>query len=198
MNNYENPEREQSPTETMTALLKTMVEEGNFYIEDGESREEVIDRCELLERVLGKLDQIAPQVIETYRNILEENGVTREQTGKISWVVVGGRVHGESQLKVNSDIDTLFTAEKPFYDMKRRVYLTEGELALLPEEIDVSIRKAIRQGLAAAFESEILHRLSEMIGRDLGKEKYSVFEVKGYGEQRNQDVKNGLVIITEQ
>jgi len=82
--------------------------------------------------------------------------------------------------------------------MKRKVHLTEEELSVLPEEIPAATQKAIRHGLAAAFESEILPRLSEMVGIDLEKEKYSVIEIKGYGHQRNQDVKNGLVIITEQ
>jgi len=63
MNDHENPESEQSPTEKMTALLKSMVvEEDNFYMEDGENKEEVISRCEILERVLGKLDQMLPKL----------------------------------------------------------------------------------------------------------------------------------------
>jgi hypothetical protein len=197
MSDHENPIKERAPAQTMSALLKVKLDEGDFYLEDGENKETIIDRCELLERVLDKLDQIAPQVVSTYRNILEENGISAEQTGKLSWVVVGGRVHGESQLKVNSDIDTIFTAEKPFL-YERRLHLSEDEQAELPEEITKTTLRAIRHSLREALILDIFPRLSEMIGRDLEEEKYSVIEIKGYGHQRNQDVKNGLVIFTEQ
>jgi hypothetical protein len=45
------------------------------------------------------------------------------------------------------------------------------------------------------FLSDVLPRLSEMAGTDLSEEE--VFELKGYGNQRNEDVKDGLIIFTE-
>lgn len=93
--------------------------------------------------------------------------------------------------------DTTFTAEKPFL-YERRINLSKEEQAELPEEITKPTLKAIRDSLEEALISDIFPRLSEMIGRDLEEEKYRVIEIKGYGHQRNQDVKNGLVIITEQ
>ncbi len=194
MSSYETGGTMSQPTKRMLTLLKTMKERGDFHLEGDDTREDVIARCELLERVLEKLDKIAPQIVSTYRNILEENGITTEQTGKISWVVVGGRVHGESLLKTWSDIDSVFTAEKPFL-FERKLYLTEEEQVTLPKEIDTSARRTIQQRLVTALKSEILPRLSEMVGHDL--QEAGILEIKGYGHQRNQDIADGLVIFTE-
>ena len=183
-----------TPTEKMTKLLNEMKAKGNFHLDEGETTEDVIARCELLERVLNKLEQIAPQIISTYRSILEEHSITEEQTGKLSWVVVGGRVHGESTLKTWSDIDTIITAEKPFL-RGRNLFLTEEERQDLPEIVERDVSLKVRRELVTKFLSEIIPNLGEMVEADLGEE--GVLEIKGFGDQRNQDVKDGLVIFTE-
>lgn len=187
-----NENKPESPTETMKGVLHEKMLAKNFYLEEGETEEEVLKRCELLEKILDKLDDIAPQVIKTYREIFEENGINEEQTGKLSLVVVGGRVHGESELKTWSDIDLIITAERPFLET-RSVFLTREEEADLPETISQS--SGVPKAMKDRFVSDILPRISEMIGTDLSDK--GAIELKGYGNQRNEDVKNGLVIFTE-
>lgn len=134
MNFETNENQAESPTERMRALLQEKISQQDFHLEEGETPEQVLRRCELLDKVLDKLDDIAPQIIRTYREVLEEHGIDQDRTGKLSLVVVGGRVHGESELKTWSDIDSIITAEKPFLGT-RRVFLTPEEEAELPEAI---------------------------------------------------------------
>jgi uncharacterized protein (TIGR03643 family) len=124
MSSYETQEKNPPLTEQLLALLKKMEQEGDFHLEEGETPADVIERCELLTSVIQKLDRFGPHVIQEYRTILEQHGITREQTGKLSLVVVGGRVHGESQLKTWSDIDTITLEYGLTYDEVRQFMRT--------------------------------------------------------------------------
>jgi len=168
------------------------VQKKDFYLEGSESAEDVVRRAELLRLVLNKLENVSPSIISLYREVLDSNGVTEEQTGKLSLCVVGGRVHGESQLKTWSDIDTVITAEKPFLST-RSVFMSPEEQESLPEAL---LRSGpLKREMMGRFIEEILPRFSEMVGVDLSEE--GIIEIKGYGDQRNQDVKNGLIIYSE-
>lgn len=172
--------------------LEQKIKEKDFDLDDGSTEDIVLRRAELLKRVLEKLPQIAPLIMRSYRTILNEQGLDRERTGRLSLHVVGGRVHNESKLKSSSDIDMVFAAEKPWL-FGRKIYLTKEEDATLPESFQNmrAINAPFRQEVA----NSIIPRLGEIISIDLSNE--GVLEIKPSGDQRNEDVANGLCIFTE-
>ncbi len=186
-------------------LLTEKILSEDFSLEEGETKEDVLQRGELLKAVLPELPRLAERVIVRYREILSIHGINTEQTGKLACLIVGGRVHNESLLKTYSDIDLIITAEKPFAATRsKKIELEMGEN--LPSAIPLKEHHVIANELIAAFQSDILSDLNETLSTKLGrtvdilnKETLDggLIEIKGYGHQRIEDVNDSLVLYTE-
>lgn len=169
------------------ADLDQKIKDKDFDLDDGSTEDVVLKRAELLMRVLEKLPQIVPLIVRSYRAILNEQGLDRERTGRLSLYVVGGRIHNQTKLKSWSDIDMVFAVEKPWLIGRKR-FLTKEEDVALPEPRGNmrTINVPFRQEIA----NSIIPRLGELISTDLSNE--GVLEIKPSGDQRSEDINNGV------
>ncbi len=176
----------------LLAKLEKKVSQRDFFLEEGETEEDVLRRVELLRNVLLKLPYVAPDILSVYREVLSGFEISPERTGKLSLVIVGGRVHGESQLKTWSDIDMVITAEKPFLN-GRRIFISKEVDELLPEPL--YMYSPLLKQMVERFKAEILPKLGTLVGKNIQDE--GVLEIKDFGHQSVDTVQDAVVICSE-
>jgi len=165
----------------------------------------VLQRAELLKTAIEELPALAQQIVASYRRILSENNLASERTGKLGCVVVGGRVHNESHLKSWSDIDLVLTAEKPFVP-SRNTTLPKEALELLPPALTYPEYHALGKTLLKELKEVLLPELNAVLSAKLGRTvdvrdeetpDGGLIEIKGFGDQRVQDVDPSIVLYRE-
>lgn len=200
------PEREaieSSPVDVVLRNIKTRQERA-FHIEEGETEEIIRQRSELLVLLAPQLPKIAEKTCSRFRAVLDEQGITEEQTGKMTCLLVGGNVHMEGPLHSGSDFDTVLAFERPFSPYRLKHQDQNG--VALPEAISTEEFSEATEKLWGFIKEEMFPELngylSSVLGEpvDIGVRESAhggILEVKGLGVQNPEDVSDSIVLYKE-